>query len=93
MSIVSTRDHAPEALHRARARKRARARDEGRRVLRVAFLTAAILLPISVLAADIDLTGRVSPQFSLITYPDNSAFEEVFGSSSVDSAVRQTSPS
>jgi hypothetical protein len=34
-----------------------------------------------------DLGGRVSPQVVLTTYPGNSAFEEFFGSSSVDSAV------
>jgi hypothetical protein len=33
-----------------------------------------------------DLGGRVSPQIAATTYPDNSAFNEIFGSSSVDSA-------
>jgi hypothetical protein len=33
-----------------------------------------------------DLGGRVSPQIAVTTYPDNSVFQEVFGSSSVDSA-------
>jgi hypothetical protein len=34
-----------------------------------------------------DLGGRVSPQIAVATYPDNSAFRDIFGSSSVDSAV------
>ncbi len=33
------------------------------------------------------LTGRVSPQVALTTYPSDSAFREVFGSSSIDSAL------
>jgi hypothetical protein len=33
-----------------------------------------------------DLSGRVSPQIAIATYPENSAFSDVFGSSSVDSA-------
>jgi len=33
-----------------------------------------------------DLGGRVSPQAVITSYPDNSVFEDVFGSSSVDSA-------
>ena len=33
-----------------------------------------------------DLSGRVSPQIAVTTYPENSAFRDVFGSSSVDSA-------
>ena len=33
-----------------------------------------------------DLGGRVSPQIAINTYPDNSAFRDIFGSSSVDSA-------
>ena len=32
------------------------------------------------------LGGRVSPQIAITTYPDNSAFRDIFGSSSVDSA-------
>jgi hypothetical protein len=35
----------------------------------------------------LDLSGRVSPQVAVATYPDDSAFGEVFGSSSVDSAL------
>jgi hypothetical protein len=35
----------------------------------------------------VDLGGRVSPQLVVATYPDNSVFREVFGSSSVDSAL------
>ena len=34
-----------------------------------------------------DLGGRISPQIVVTTYPGDSAFEDVFGSSSVDSAV------
>ena len=33
-----------------------------------------------------DLGGRVSPQIAVATYPENSAFQDIFGSSSVDSA-------
>jgi len=40
----------------------------------------------SALAADIDIGGRVSPQVSVTTYPDNSVFADFFGSSSLDSA-------
>ena len=35
---------------------------------------------------DFDLGGRVSPQIAVTTYPENSAFRDVFGTSSVDSA-------
>jgi hypothetical protein len=34
-----------------------------------------------------DLRGRVSPRASVTTYPDDSVFRDVFGPSSVDSAV------
>jgi len=34
----------------------------------------------------IDLGGRVSPQIAVTSYPDNSAFRDIFGASSVDSA-------
>ena len=37
--------------------------------------------------ATVSLTGRVSPQIALTTYPSDSAFREVFGSGSVDSAL------
>jgi hypothetical protein len=33
-----------------------------------------------------DLSGRVSPQIAVTTYPEDSAFRDIFGSSSVDSA-------
>jgi hypothetical protein len=33
-----------------------------------------------------DLSGRVSPQIAVAAYPENSAFRDIFGSSSVDSA-------
>ena len=33
-----------------------------------------------------DLSGRVSPQIVVTTYPESSAFRDIFGSSSVDSA-------
>jgi hypothetical protein len=52
----------------------------------IALLTGILLLPTIVFAADLDLTGRVSPQFGLTTYPDNSLFSDVFGSSSLSSA-------
>ena len=35
----------------------------------------------------LDLGGRISPQIVVATYPDESAFDEIFGSSSIDSAV------
>jgi hypothetical protein len=34
-----------------------------------------------------DLRGRISPQLVVTTFPDDSAYNKVFGSSSVDSAV------
>jgi hypothetical protein len=34
-----------------------------------------------------DIVGRVSPQLAVTTYPDNSVFRDIFGPSSVDSAV------
>ena len=34
-----------------------------------------------------DLGGRISPQIAIATYPENSAFRDIFASSSVDSAV------
>ena len=33
-----------------------------------------------------DFGGRISPQIAVATYPENSAFRDIFGSSSVDSA-------
>jgi hypothetical protein len=45
-----------------------------------------ILLPISALATDIEIGGRVSPQAALTLYPDNSLFQDVYGSSSIYSA-------
>jgi hypothetical protein len=33
-----------------------------------------------------DIGGRLSPQIAITAYPDNSAFRDIFGSSSVDSA-------
>jgi hypothetical protein len=33
-----------------------------------------------------DIGGRVSPQIAVTSYPENSAFRDIFGSSSVDSA-------
>jgi len=38
-------------------------------------------------STSLDLGGRVSPQVAATTYPDNSVFREVFGSSSVDAAL------
>jgi hypothetical protein len=48
----------------------------------------ALVLPDATFAGDttFDLSGRVSPQIAVATYPDNSAFADIFGSSSVDSA-------
>ena len=34
-----------------------------------------------------DIGGRVSPQVAVTTYPDNSAFRDIFGSSSTSSAI------
>jgi hypothetical protein len=36
---------------------------------------------------DFDLSGRLSPQIAVTTYADDSAFNDIFGSSSVDSSV------
>jgi hypothetical protein len=36
--------------------------------------------------ATLDLSGRVSPQIAVTSYPDTSAFRDIFGPSSVDSA-------
>jgi hypothetical protein len=52
-------------------------------------IVGCVFAPLGVISAGdttFDLGGRVSPQVAVTTYPDNSAFEEVFGSSSVDSA-------
>jgi hypothetical protein len=35
----------------------------------------------------VDIGGRVSPQIAITSYPDNSIFRDVFGTSSIDSAV------
>lgn len=37
--------------------------------------------------ATTSLTGRVSPRIALTTYPADSAFQEIFGSTSIDSAI------
>jgi hypothetical protein len=57
-------------------------------VLLIGLLTTALFLPISAFASDteIDIGGRVSPQVAVTTYPDNSAFSDVFGTSSLYSA-------
>jgi hypothetical protein len=55
----------------------------------IAALVGWALASVTVaIAADttFDLSGRVSPQIAVTTYPDNSAFRDIFGSSSVDSA-------
>jgi hypothetical protein len=36
---------------------------------------------------DFDLSGRLSPQTAATTYPDDSVFNDIFGSSSVDSSI------
>jgi len=46
-----------------------------------------LLVSGNALATDIDLSGRVSPQAAVTTYPANSIFDEVFGSSSFDSSA------
>lgn len=53
-----------------------------------AFVGVALAVANGALAGDttFDLGGRVSPQIAVTTYPDNSAFRDIFGSSSVDSA-------
>lgn len=62
-------------------------RFDGRSLLTiVALLTWMLSLPISTFAADIDLTGRISPQASVTTHPKNSIFTDVFGSSSLDTS-------
>ncbi len=55
----------------------------------LAACAAAVFLPINVLASDteIDIGGRVSPQVAVATYPDHSLFSDVFGSSSIYSAI------
>jgi hypothetical protein len=55
----------------------------------VAVLVGCALVPGGLtLAGDttVDLGGRMSPQVVVTTYPDDSAFRDIFGSSSVDSA-------
>jgi hypothetical protein len=54
----------------------------------VVIVGCAIAQPGVVSAGDtsVDLGGRVSPQIAVTSYSDTSAFEEIFGSSSVDSA-------
>jgi len=55
----------------------------------VVVMIGCSLAPVGVTSAGdttFDLGGRVSPQIAITTYPDNSAFRDIFGSSSVDSA-------
>ncbi len=63
---------------RDRERDRDR-RNGGELLIRFVLLACAILLPISALATDIEIGGRVSPQAALTLYPDNSLFQDVYG--------------
>ncbi|MGD8440129.1 MAG: hypothetical protein PVG53_06315, partial [Holophagae bacterium] len=67
---VSVLDVAPDPDVAFRERDRERDRDRsGRRSLtRLACLTSMLLFSWSARAADIDLTGRISPQASVTTY-------------------------
>ena len=72
-------------------RERERVREGERRKkdslpIRVVLLTWAVVLPITAPAADLDLTGRISPQAAVTTYPSSSVFSDVFGSSSVNTS-------
>jgi hypothetical protein len=61
-----------------------------RRVHIVAVVVCAVVLAsVSALAddTDVDIGGRVSPQAAVTSYPDNSIFSDIFGSSSVYSAI------
>jgi len=69
-----------------REREREEERIKAPLVSLIALLSFLALSPLNALAADIDLTGRVSPQAAITTYPDNSLFSDVFGSSSFFSA-------
>lgn len=78
----------PEMTFRERDRDRERDRFSRHNLLnRFALLMWIVLLPIAAHAADLDLTGRISPQVVLTTFPDDSVFEEVFGASSFDTAI------
>jgi hypothetical protein len=85
--IVTRFDPGPVPESPYRERDRERDRRNGSTVLAVtACLTSMLLLPWSARAADLDLTGRISPQAAVTTYPSNSVFTDVFGSSSVDTS-------
>jgi hypothetical protein len=76
-------------LERSRiAREKEREWEWERAVPLIALLIFLVLSSVTALASDtnIDLTGRVSPQVAITTYPDNSLFSDVFGSSSLASA-------
>ncbi len=45
-----------------------------------------VFFPTMASATDIEIGGRVSPQAALTLYPDNSLFQDVYGSSSIYSA-------
>ncbi len=54
------------------------------------LVTVAVLATVSAVGAAEtawNLRGRVSPQVVATSYPDNSVFREIFGSSSIDSAL------
>jgi hypothetical protein len=56
----------------------------------IAIITGYVLVSAGVsLAGDttLDFGGRISPQIAVGTYPENSAFQDIFGSNSFDSAV------
>jgi hypothetical protein len=59
-----------------------------RRRLITAVAGFLLAFPIGAVAGDssFKLSGRISPQLALTTYPDNSEYREIFGDHSVDSA-------
>jgi len=73
-------DSDPESPNRARVRSGTR------RLTGLVCLTSTLLLPWGAHAADVDVTGRISPQAAVTTYPPSSVFSDVFGSSSADTS-------
>jgi hypothetical protein len=59
-----------------------------RRRLITAVAGFLLAFPVGAVAGDssFKLSGRISPQLALTTYPDNSEYREIFGDHSVDSA-------
>jgi len=58
------------------------------RTISIMVLAMLLVWQTSVFAGDTDVAigGRVSPQAAVTSYPDNSAFQDIFGSSSIYSA-------